>query len=246
MKLNGYRASHRNKWFLITKKILTTQEFILFEYYLDLMDFDKSHGDAFSTFEAYLDDVAVVFDRGEDAVGKWHKGLINKGFIKVFDDKRHLYKIMSPLRYVIGLTQWGGEASGYAKEEKNQNDEFILQNIRFFQQKEEKNQLNNEENADTSINIDEDSLVSSKGESMVPRSADCKKIVVIKEEVRSDAEYKKLYEDGDSLDMSPEDIKLADEIVKERIEILNDEQEKEIVQERFNGNWEEYRKSLIN
>lgn len=246
MKLIGYRASHRNKWFLITQNILTPQEFVLFEYYLDLMDFDKSHKDSFSTFEAFLEDVALVFNKHEDTIRIWHNGLLTKGFIKVFDEKRHLYAVKSPLRYVIGLVQWGGEASKYVMEEKYQTQEFILKNIRFSQLEEEKTQLESDEKVDISINTTENSLGSSKGESIVISHIGYKKIVGIKQEVRGDAEYRKMYEDGGSLGLSPDEMKLADQIVIEKIEILNNEQEKEIVRIYFDGKWDEYRSSLIN
>jgi len=244
MKLNGYRASHRNKWFLITQKILTPQEFLLFEYYLDLMDFDKSHKDNFSTFEAFLDDIALVFNKHKDTTRIWHDGLLTKGFIKVADPKRKLYTVKSPLRYVAG-NKWGGEASIYAKEEKDQTQEFILENIRFFQLEEEKTQLKSDEKVDISINIAKNSLGSSKGESIVLSRIGNKKIVSIKQEVRSNAEYKKIYQDNDFTDLTPDDMKWVDQNIQEKIEILNDEQEKEIVQIYFDGKWDEYRSSLI-
>jgi hypothetical protein len=228
MKLNGYRASHRNRWLLVTQRILSPQEFLLFEYYLDLMDFDKSHGEAFSTFEAFLDDVLRVFNKHEDTIRIWHNGLLTKGFIKIFDEKRHTYTVESPLRYVSGLAQWSGEASKYAKEEKDQTHEFILRNIRFFRPEREKIRLESEEKVDISADRVKNSLSSSKGESIVTSPSGSRKIVVIKQEVRSDAEYRKMYEDDGCLGISPDDMKLADQILAETIEILNEEQETEV------------------
>jgi len=237
MKLNGYRATHRNRWFLITKKILNPQEFLLFEYYIDLMDFDRSHGDNFATFEAYLKEVAPVFNKKEDAVRKWHNGLLSKHFIKIVDPLRHLYTVKSPFRYVIGKDQWGGEASQYAKEEKEkQNPDFILQNICFFQPQTENIQLKSVEKTDISANTTENSLSSSKNNSMVNQY----KVVVIPPIVRSEEEYQKMF--ADNSDFSIENMKLADECTAEEQVIENEEQEKKIVDESFNGDWDEYKK----
>lgn len=244
MKLNGYRASHRNKWFLITKGVLNSQEFLLLEYYLDLMAFDRSHGDKFAVFEVFLDEIGHVFNKHEDTVEKWHEGLISKGFVKVVDEKRKLFTVKSPLRYVVGLTQWGGEASKFAKEEKDRTQEFILENIRFFQPESEKILPKSDNPALKSSNSTENSLSSSKGKSIVSSPIGSKKVVVIKQEVRNDAEYQKMYEES-GLSLSPEDMKWIDQNIVEKIEIESDEQEKEIVRIYFDGNWEKYRSSLI-
>ena len=212
MKLNGYRASHRNRWLLLSERILSIREFILFEYYLDSMDFDRTHGEKFATFEVFLDEIAPLFDKEVETVKGWHDGLVNKGFVKIADSKRSLYTIKSPLRYVGG-GKWGGKASLFAEDEKNQTKEFILENIIFFQPEGEKIRLKSEEKVDISENSVKNSLSSSKGESIVSSPVGSKKIVVIKQEVRSDAEYRKIYEDDGCLGLSPDDMKLADQIL---------------------------------
>lgn len=244
MKLNGYRASHRNKWFLITQGILTLQEFLLFEYYLDLMDFDKSHSDKFASFEVFLDEIALVFNKHEDTVGKWHDGLLSKGFIKIVDEKRKLYTVKSPLRYVVGLTKWGGEASRYATEEKDQTQEFILENVRYFHPESEKILPKSNNLALKSSISTENSLGSSKDCSIVSSPISSKKVVVIKQEVRSDAEYQKMYEENLNLPI-PDDMKWIDQNVKEKIEIENNEQEKEIIRIYFDNDWNKYQKNLL-
>lgn len=246
MKLNGYRASHRNKWFLITKGVLNLQEFLLFEYYLDLMAFDQSHGDKFAVFEVFFDEIGHVFNKHDDSVKKWHKGLISKGFIKVVDEKRKLFTVKSPLRYVVGLAQWGGEAGRFAKEEKNQSQEFILENIRFFHPESEKILPNSDNSALNPLNLNENSLSSSKVCSKVNSSIGSKKVVVIKQAVRSDEEYQNIYSRGDYLSLTPDDMKWIDQNIQEKIEIESDEQEKEIVRIFFDGDRDKYKSSLIN
>lgn len=71
-----------------------------------------------------------------------------------------------------------------------------------------------------------------------------KKVVLIRQEVRSDEECQKLFEKNPAF--SIENIKLADEVTEERIEIKNDEQEKEIIRIYFDGDRAKYLNSLIN
>lgn len=212
MKANGYRASHRNKWFLITQKILTPQEFLLFEYYVDWMDFDKTHDDKFAVFEVFFNELAIVFNKDKDTVEIWHDGLLNKGFIKLVDENRKLYTVNNPLRYIIGLEQWGGEASKYAKEEKNCTQEFILENIRFFQPKSEQILQNFDKVASKPSNSTENSLSSSKGNSIVSSSITSQKVVITRQSVRSDAEYQKFYEENHNYP-TPDDMKWIDQNV---------------------------------
>lgn len=245
MKLNGYRASHRNKWFLITKKILTLQEFLLFEFYLDQMNFDKDNKDKFASFEVYLEEIAPIFNKSIDTIRLWHNGLLYKNFIKIVDPLRQLFTVKSPLRYVIGLTQWGGESSRYATEEKDQTQEFILKNIRFFPSTNEKVQPESVKKTDISTIITENSLSSSKCESIDISSIGSKKIVVISQKLRSEEEYQRIYQDGDFQNLTPDDMKWIDQNVKEQIPIESDKQEKEIVEVFFNGDWNEYQKHII-
>lgn len=237
MKLNGYRASHRNRWLLINNRILTVQEFILLEYYIDLMDFDSRHKN-FGKFEAYLDETAEVFDKKEDTIKDWHNSLLNKGFIQLADKKRNLFKIKSPERYGTAL---GCNAKEFAKNEKNTSTlDYILQNICFSPEKAGNNPSKHDNLA---LNNTSKCLGSFKSEFGL-FSNGSKKIVVIKQKTKDDREYQKQYENNQE-GMTPEEMKSIDEN-EERIEILSDEQERQIVNIFFNGNWDKYRNSLIN
>ena len=238
MKLNGYRASHRNRWLLIKNRVLTPQEFLLFEYYLDSMDFDSRHSN-FGTFEAYLDEVALDFDKKPDTIQDWHNKLLSKSFIELVNKKRRLFKVKSPERYGTVL---GCNAREFVKNEKNTPTlDFILQNICFTP---EKAKINPSKNTILALNNTSKHLGSFKGELGLP-SIDFKKVVVIKQSVRSDEEYQKMSQDGD-FGLSPEDMKWIDRNALEKIEIKSDEQEKEIVRVYFDGDWDKYRSSLIN
>lgn len=237
MKLNGYRVTHRNRWLLLQKRVLTSQEFLLLEYYLDSMDFDHKH-DNYGQFIAYPEVVAEYFNKGTETVNDWRDGLINKSFIEIVDKKREVYRIKSPERYGISF---GGKAAQFAKSENlSQTLDNILQNICFYP---EKAKIIPKKVTSLALNTPPKALGSSKGElSSFPIGF--KKVVVISQSVRSDAEYQKMYEESD-LSLSVDDMKWIDLNVKEKIEIENDQQEKDVVDTFFDGDWDEYQKHLI-
>lgn len=139
MEKKGYRVTHRNRWALITQKILTQKEFLLFEYYLDIMDWDPEHK-KYGFFEVYLDDIAPVFKVSTDAIRIWNKGLVNKRFIKLLDKKHKQYAVKNPSRYLLD-GRGGNKASTFTGQESIEgNFEIVLVNMRFPQEKNEKNQ----------------------------------------------------------------------------------------------------------
>ena len=117
MKLNGYRPSHRNKWKFLKEGILTTQEFLLYEYILDQFDFDPSH-EKFGMFELYLDEVSTVFNKQSGSVRSWLNGLLTKGFVEK-TNRKYLFKLISPLKHINPGFQ-KGEAAQFAKLDKDQ------------------------------------------------------------------------------------------------------------------------------
>jgi len=236
MKLVGYRASHRNRWLLIKKGILTHQEFLLLELYLDIMDFDKKH-DKFGTFEVFFDEIGDVFNKSEDSIRAWHKGLVAKGFVQIFDKKRRLFQIKTPLRYITGEA-WGGKANQYVKEESSDKSlEYLLKNTCFSPKKVENIQ---KKKAPPALKNTPKALGFSKVDSRVNH-----KMVVIEQRVRSDKEYQKIYQDGNFSVLTPDDMKWVDQNVKEEIIIKNNQMEKDIVRVFFDDDWNEYKKHLI-
>lgn len=248
MKLNGYRASHRNRWLLLKHNVVDEKAFLLFEYYLDSMDWDPDH-EKHGTFEVYLEDIAPFFNKTVDTVRAWHNGLLEKGFIQLVDKRRSVYRIKSPGRYAIDGRS-GGKASKYGKDEKsNPTLDFFLNNVCFSPEKVKINPLKRT----STISNEEKALGSSKHEFEVTSNNQSigispigsKKYVVIRQEIRSDEEYQKMYEKNGCQGFSPQEMKLADEITEERIEIENEEQEKETVRIYFNDDWNKYLKCIV-
>lgn len=131
MKFNGYRASHRNKWLLLQNKVLTQDELMLLEFYIDQMDFDGKHKNG-GLFEYFPEEISPIFcKKSSDTIRGWHDGLANKGFIVIADTKRQLWSINNRERY-INDANFMGKASQYAKEEKDSTVENIISTMSYF------------------------------------------------------------------------------------------------------------------
>jgi len=237
-KLNGYRASHRNKWRLIQHGILNIQELSLLEFYVDITDFDKEH-ETFGRFSTNFPEIAKIFNcKSDNTVRNWHKKLINSGFIKPTHATRE-YEFVCFLRY-IPPGFWGGEAAQYASREKDKPVAKILQIIGVkLQNIGQKVQPVGEKKNKTTLNTTLKALGSFKDDSNVIPV----KKVLIKQEVRSEEEYQRIYEENPNLPI-PDDMRWIDENVTETIEVSK-ENEAEIVDIYFDGDWNKYQNNLI-
>ena len=199
MKLNGYRPSHRNRWKVLKEGILTTQEFLLYEYILDQFDFDPSH-EKFGMFELYLDEVSTVFNKQSGSVRSWLNGLLTKGFVEK-TNRKYLFKLISPLKHINPGFQ-KGEAAQFAKLDKDQPIEQILQNmgIKFqslgkkvqrIEQKREPNLKQDSSRAIGSFKVDSRFSYSNVNEV-------------------EDKDYEKIYNSGGYHLLLPEDMKWLD------------------------------------
>ena len=238
MKLNGYRATHRNRWLLLQKRILTSQEFLLLEYFIDSMDFDHKH-ENYGLFTAYPEVIAEYFNKGVETINDWCNGLLNKSFIEIIDKKREVYRIKSPERYG---TVFGGKAPDFAKKEKTTNTlDNILQNICFYP---EKAKIIPKKVKSLASNTPSKALGSFKGE-LGSSHIYTNKTVLIVQEVRSDAEYQRIYDEGNWGKFTPDDMKWVDEHSSLEIPIRDTLHEKHIIDVYFNGDWSEYEKNII-
>jgi hypothetical protein len=237
-KLNGYRCSHRNKWLLISCGVLTMQELSLLEFYADIFDFDKNHPNC-GLFEVDFHAIAQIFNKSNNTIRNWHNRLLNLGFIKS-TNKRKAYRLVIHERYTSpGF--WEGKAAKYAKQEKDQPIEIILQNFGINLQKiggEDQPVVKN--NSKTARKIKSIAIVSSKDESRF-----YPKRIVIEQKARSEKEYQKIWKENDWKHTTPEDMRWIDENVKETKTVENEEMEKAIVSVFFNKDWQKYQQALI-
>lgn len=217
MKLNGYRASHRNKWYFIQKGILSVQELSLLEYYADIFCFNNSQPN-YGTFKVNFEEIANIFHYKSDAtVRGWHAKLLEIGFIDTTDD-RHVFKLTCCGRYIGQSEKIKGEAIRYQELEKNQPIETILQSfgIEFHSIGEKVQSIGIEDDKKIDSTIQTKSLTkysyNSSTLSSIPSSITSQKVVITRQSVRSDAEYQKFYEENHNYP-TPDDMKWIDQNV---------------------------------
>lgn len=127
-KVNGFRASHRNRWLFVESKVLTIVELSLFEFYIDITDFDPEHK-AYGKFEMNLVEIATLFGYSSDnSIRTKHNKLLKLGFI-LKTEQRNLFELPHLERYIVGKGKWGGKAWEYAGSEKDKSQKDILQSI---------------------------------------------------------------------------------------------------------------------
>lgn len=241
-KLNGYRASHKNKWLFIKHGILSIQELALLEFYADIFDFDPGH-ETVGLFPVNFEEIAEIFSCSPNTVRNWHGKLLHSGFIKS-TAKKSIYRLACHARYTTPSVKFQGKAAVYAEQETNQSIEIILQNFEIDSQLVgEKVQIVGEKDEKLGSESSSIAISSFKVESSNKDSLRIIKKVIIKQDLRSEEEYQKMYKDNPE-GLEPEDMKWIDENIKEEIEVT-ESNEKEIVDMYFDGDWEEYRKNLV-
>ena len=209
--LNGYRATHRNKWLLIKHNILTLQEVSLLEYYADIFDFDKKHKN-FGTIEVYFSDISSIFGKSENTIRSWHNKLLSLGFIeKTF--RLHVYKLKIPARYITpGL--WKGEAAYYAEIEKDQSIETILLNFGInIKNGVKKTQSVEKKSDNTASKIPPIALGSSKDQSR--DNLTIEEIPTIQK--RSKQEYEEILQEGNYKEFEASDLELIDQLLTKEL-----------------------------
>lgn len=240
-KLNGYRPTHKNKWLFTQHGILTIQELALLEFYADIIDFDRKHH-KFGLFEADFNEMALIFGcKSPNTIRNWHNKLLKIGFIKKTEQKG-VFQLSCYLRY-INPGRWEGKASDYAKEEKDQPIGVILQSFGInLQPGEEKLQPVVKNNSNLASESGSIAIVSSKDESKDNHQEKVK--VLIKQHVRNDEEYERIYRESDFQGLTPEDMRWVDENITEVVDVPK-ANESEIVSVYFNGDYEAYKRNLI-
>jgi hypothetical protein len=194
-KLNGYRPVHKNRWLLIKHGVLTIQELSLFEFYIDISDFDIRH-EKFGQFEERFKEFSTIFQRRTTTLRNWHNKLLKLRFIQK-TDRVHIYTITNPKRYITSSSMWKGEAAKYAKQETDQTIEIILQSIGIdFQKTKEKVQSTEQKGGKLASNKPTIDLGSYKDES--------------KYSLRSKEEYQRIHKEGKYEHITPSDIEWID------------------------------------
>lgn len=88
-KLRGYQKAPRERFLLLLNKVLTHEEFILYEVGISLTDWDGTHTETYGTFSATNKEIAEILGWGSDSTVSRHKNsLLKKGFFLILDDNR--------------------------------------------------------------------------------------------------------------------------------------------------------------
>ncbi|MFH0773625.1 MAG: hypothetical protein V1922_04925 [bacterium] len=213
-KLNGYRPSHRNKWLFVKQNILSIQELSLWEYYADIVDFDKRH-EKYGLFEVYFDEISLLLNKDENTIRNWHNKLLYLGFISI-TNRKHIFKLSCHERYV-NTGKWEGKAAEYGKKEKDQSIENILEsfgtNLQIVKEKLQSFGNNKQDKGNKTIKTDSIAIGSYKDEIGF--------ISTRQHSLRSDKEYQKIKEELGPTSLSIEDMKWIDLNVKEDPNVPN-------------------------
>lgn len=240
MKLNGYRATHRNKWLFIQYGILSVQELSLLEFYADTFCINTKQPE-YGEFKVNFDELKIIFNcKSDTTIRNWHNKLLKVGFIKK-SNKKNKYNLVCCGRYINPSKAFVGEAHKYKELEENQPIKVVLQSFGIeFQSNEQKLQPVGKENNEKDNTTIQTNIVPTdayKSEYI----GSTVKIVDLKARIRTQEEYERMYQESGCVGLTPEDMKLADEAAHEIRVIENEEQEKETVKDWFDGDWNKYR-----
>lgn len=129
MKMNGYRASHRNRWLLLETKTLTPNELFLFEYIIDRAVFDKSK-EEYGIAHIQISRIAEIFQySARNSIYTKLSKLETVGLIKKVEVGWTKLRITNFPRYLLQNKPQFGSAHTYSKNETNQSTEQRLQSI---------------------------------------------------------------------------------------------------------------------
>ena len=239
ISLNGYRASHRNKWRFIQCGILSLQELSLLEFYADTMGFDKRNPQC-GLIAVNFENIAYIFGNSPGAVRLWHKRLLAVGLIKE-TATRGIFSLTCYERY-IGPGKWQGKAVEYADSEKNQPVEIMFQNFEInlqeikqkIQEVEKKPQINLK--ISPPIAIDSYNVKSS----FIPKQ------VFISQPIRTNEEYQRIYEEGGYRLLLPDDMRWIDgNLGGKSINANTQTLEEKAIEVFFNNDFELYQRSIL-
>jgi len=123
---NGFRASHRNRWLFVKEGVLTIDEMVLLDFYIDKMNYSVKSEDA-GTFDLDYEELKLFLHRGKSTISALNSSLMEKGFLKKINPNK--FAITCWKRYILETAKGGGQAFHYEVEETNKSVERILQNL---------------------------------------------------------------------------------------------------------------------
>ena len=210
MNRNGYRPSHRNRFLLIEHKVLTREEFVVFEYCLDQMGFDKKN-EWFGKIYVNFQEIALVLNYSANppynSIREKIKKLIKLNIL-IPTNKANIYSIFNADRYVATTNLWKGKSRQFQQQEHNKPFSLVIQNIaQNFQYGEAKVQKN-EQNIPSKLKIDSSRALST---SKVNNLTTDVSIDSRNKDQRTLADYQRIYRKKDWGDFTIDDMKWLDD-----------------------------------
>lgn len=258
MKTNGFRASHRNRWLFISEGVLTINEMILLDFYIDKINFSPTSEDA-GTFDLDYEELDLFLGKKESTIAALNKSLTDKGFLVKINPYK--FEVTNWRRYFLEeKNNKGGLAFQFQKDETNKPLNVIIRNlgINFQITGKREEYLPNNSTVDTSlikrlikkdINIQNSNIGEKENSEIDKREKNVfgqfPKWVLIQQKPRTDKEYQKIQdEQTDEMKMQIDDMKWIDQNAHEFIKIEDEEKENWVVSVYFNNDRARYEKYL--
>ena len=206
---------------------LDDPEYRLYDLYFAAYGWDKTYKETYGTVEFPDREIGNILSWSPAKVCRTRNRLLKKGIISVRNENENIYKILPPPSLPDNLTALEEKIAWMQKliSPLQQAGASPKQDVAPVQQ--------------TQGYSGDSSIVSYKDQ----YSLVYPKKLLIKQEVRTEEEYQQMYQENPNFPI-PEDMRWIDENLKEVIEV-SAENEKQVVDLYFDGDWQRYQRSLI-
>jgi len=199
-KLVGWHGAYRGKFLLIKNRILTKEEYILYDASIAFADWDKNHTNTYGSLDLKQDEFEVLLGVSDGFVSRYGKNLFTKGFWRKRKDNLiqvigfelieiNLLNKITKKDLIVDMQKYIADLQTNVADPQQENANF-QQN---FSKEENINQP--QKVADLQQVVSKSNLVSYKD-----------KVIIL----RSDEEYKKIIEEFSFSQLSVEDMKWID------------------------------------
>lgn len=273
MITNGIRATHRNRWLFLKEKILTINEMMVLDFYIDKINHSAT-SEFVGTFELNLDEIDEYFHKKKSTVAVWNQRLIDLGFIKKVGSNR--FEVTNWRRYFLEeKNNTGGLAFKFQKEEYGKSVESLIQELGINFQITGKNGKDLTESSTLTAplvlnRLSKDNINTNTQNKIVEEKKTIEKVVdvgvsdsnnidkrvknvagqfpkwvLIQQEPRTDKEYQSIQnEQADDMKMPIEDMKWIDQNACGYVKVEDEDKEKWTVEIYFDGDQAKYENYL--
>jgi len=208
-KLVGWYGTYRGIFLLLKNKILTKEEFILYEASIAFADWDKDHTNTYGYLDLKQDEFEILLGVSDGFVSRYGKNLFTKGFWRKREDG--FIQVMGFELIEINLLN------------KITKKDLIVDVQKYIADLQTKVADPQQENANLQQNFSKDEDINqSQKVADLQQTVSKSNLVFYKDKViilRSDEEYKKIIEEFSFSQLSVEDMKWIDTNIHEDINV---------------------------